>query len=191
MASKGHDQNGITLFQSIPNEIFIEIFSYITSVDAAIAFSNLNSRFQSLFVEFCRAFNFSSISKKNFDIIFQYQNTNRWHSLKLSDDEYTPGQVKYFFENHSLTDKFSQLQSLSIIKIKGDKPYSLLSQLPSLSNLVSLEVKPLCGNNIPEFELPNLKKLIFSSCPNTRWLKVSNQVKLIGLQWMDSFFLFL
>ncbi len=113
----------------------------------------------------------------------------KWTKSKLSDDEHTPGQVKYFFENHSLTGKFSQLQSLSIIKIKGDKPYSLLSQLPSLPNLVSLEIEPLCGKNIPEFELPNLKKLIFSSCPNTSWLKVSNQVKLIELKRMDSFFI--
>ncbi|CAF1586063.1 unnamed protein product [Adineta steineri] len=149
----------------------MEISSYITSTDAVIAFSNLNSRFQDLLTELCHTFDFSSISKKNFDTIFQYQNTNRWHSLKLSDDEHTRGQVKYFFENHSLTDKFSQLQSLSIVKMKTNSPYPLFSQLPSLSNLVSLEIESICGENIPEFELPNLKKLIFGSCPNTNWLK--------------------
>lgn len=49
MASKQHDQDGITLIECVPNEIFIEILSYITFIDAVVAFSNLNSRFQSLF----------------------------------------------------------------------------------------------------------------------------------------------
>ncbi|CAF2741970.1 unnamed protein product [Rotaria sp. Silwood2] len=161
----------VNKFESLPNEIFIEILSYTTCVDAAIAFLNLNLRFQSLLAEFCRKFDFTSISKKNFDTIFQYQNTDEWHSMKLSDAEHTPGQVAYFFENHGFIDKFSQLRSLSIVNIIPNYPCPLFTQLPCLSNLVSLEIESLCGDNIPEFELPNLKKLTFTSCPNTCWLK--------------------
>ncbi|CAF3294033.1 unnamed protein product [Rotaria socialis] len=180
MASKQFDQNGVTLFESIPNEIFIEILSYITSINAVVAFSNLNWHLQRLLTELCHTFDFTSISKKNFDTIFQYQNTNRWHSLKLSDAEHTPGQVSYFFENHALANKFSQLQSLSIVNIIPNHSYPLFAQLSSLSNLVSLEIESLCRENIPEFKLPNLKKLTFSSCPNTSWLK-----NLTGLEMIE------
>ncbi|CAF3662494.1 unnamed protein product [Rotaria sp. Silwood1] len=55
--------------------------------------------------------------------------------------------------------------------MQSNHSYPLFPQLPSLSNLVSLEIESVCGENIPEFELPTLKKLIFSSCPNTSWLK--------------------
>ncbi|CAF1952868.1 unnamed protein product [Rotaria magnacalcarata] len=180
MASKQNNQNGVTLFESIPNEIFVEILSYITSIDAVIALSNLNWRFQKLLIEFCHTFDFTSISKKKFDAIFQYQNTNRWHSLKLSDAKHTPGQVSYFFENHALANKFSQLRSLSIVNIIPNHPYPLFAQLSSLSNLVSLEIESLCGENIPEFKLPNLKKITFSSCPNTSWLK-----NFVGLETIE------
>jgi hypothetical protein len=187
MASKQYDWNGVTLLESIPNEIVIEILSYMTSVDAVIAFSNLNSRFQSLLDEFCHAFDFTSISKKNFDIIFQCQNTNRWHSLKLSDAAHAPGQVTHFFENYALTVNFSQLRSLSIVNTTPYHSYPLFAQLPSLSNLASLQIESLCGDDIPEFELPNLKKLTLRSCPNTGWLKVRRQMNLIKPQKNVSF----
>lgn len=167
--------------ESLPNEILIEILSYITCVDAVLLFSSLNSRFRNLLIEFCRIFDFTSISKKNFDTIFQYQNTDKWHSLKISDAKHTPGQVTYFFEHHELNRKFSKLQSLSIVNVILYHPCPLFSQLASLSNLVSLELESLCGNNIPEFELPNLKELTFSSCPNTAWVKVNRQLKFTEL----------
>ena len=182
MAGKQQNRNDAMLFERMPNEIFIEVLSYMTCINAVIAFSTLNSRFQSLLIEFCHRFNFTSVSKKNFDIVFQNQDTNRWRSLKLHDGDYTPGQVNYFFETHSLIDKFCQLRNLSIMKLKPNHPYPLFTQLPSLSNLVSLEIEPLCGHNILEVELPNLKKLTFSSCPNTSWLKVRKQIKLFELQ---------
>ncbi|CAF3977558.1 unnamed protein product [Rotaria sordida] len=179
MANKQKNQNFFTLFENIPNELFIEILSYLIATDAVIAFSNLNYRFQCLIFEFCQSFDLTSISKNKFDIIFQYHNTNRWHSLKLSDDNNTPGQVKYFFENYFFIDNFSQLQSLSIIKIKPFNQYPLLSQLPFLINLISLKIESICGNNISEFNLPKLKKLIFSSCANTSWLKNFSEIETI------------
>ena len=57
--------------------------------------------------------------------------------------------------------------------------YSLLSeQLSFLSNLVTLEIESVCGNYIPEFDLPALKKLACSSCTNTSWLKVKVKINL-------------
>ncbi|CAF1252503.1 unnamed protein product [Rotaria sordida] len=185
MVNKQKNQNFFTLFENIPNELFIEILSYLIATDAVIAFSNLNYRFQCLIFEFCQSFDLTSISKNKFDIIFQYHNTNRWHSLKLSDDNNTPGQVKYFFENYFFIDNFSQLQSLSIIKIKPFNQYPLLSQLPFLTNLISLKIESICGNNISEFNLPKLKKLIFSSCANTNWLKNFSEIETIEYTIID------
>ena len=129
--------------------------------------SNLNSRLQSLIAKFCHRLDFTSVSKKNFNIVFQNQDTNQRQSLKLSDDKYTSGQVNSFFESYTFTDNFSQLQYLSIVKMNLDDPYPIFAQLPSLSNLISLEVESICGENIPEIELSDLKKLNFGSCPST------------------------
>ena len=175
MASKQQNQNFLTLLENLPNELFIKILSYLSAVDAAIAFFNLNYRFQCLILVFCRSFDLTSISKSQFDIIFQTHDTNRWHSLKLSDNENTPGQVKYFFEKYSFIDHFCQLQSLSIVKMAHSNQYPVLSHLSYLPNLVSLEIESLCGNDIPEFDLPTLKRLTFSSCANTSWLKVKGK----------------
>ena len=128
-------------------------------------------------MEYCRSFDLTSIGKSHFDLIFQYHKTNRWHSLKLSDDENTPGQVQYFLERYPSLDRFSELQFLSIVKMFNQ--YSLLSeQLSFLSNLVTLEIESVCGNYIPEFDLPALKKLTCSSCTNTSWLKVKVKINL-------------
>jgi len=177
MVTKQENQNLITLFEHLPNELFIEILSYLNAVDAIITLSNLNYRFQCLVFEFCQSFDFTSISKNKFDFIFQNSNKNRWNSLKLSDGNKTPGQVKYFFENYSLMDNFSQLQSLFIINLKPLNQYSLLFQLPFLTNLVILKIESICGNNISEFNLPKLKKFIFNSCANTNWLQVKRKIR--------------
>ena len=181
MVDKQQNQNICTLLETLPNELFIEILSYLTTIDAVIAFSNLNYRFQCLVSDYCQSFDFTSISKTKFDLIFQYHNTNRWYSLKLSDDTNTPGQVKYFFEKYFHIDSFSQLQSLSIVKIKHFNQYPLLSQLPFLTKFVSLKIESIFGNNMPDFDLPQLKKLIFSSCANTNWLKVKKKTNIIEL----------
>ncbi|CAF3974016.1 unnamed protein product, partial [Rotaria sp. Silwood1] len=172
MANNQENQNFYTLFENLSNELFIEILSYLNTSDAFIAFFNINYRIQCLIFEYCHSFDFTEITITKFDIIFQYHDTNRWHSLKLSDDENkTPGQIKYFFEKNSFNNHYSQLQSLSITKIKSINQYVLLSQLPFLTNLVTLQIEPICGHHISEFYLPNLKKLIFSSCANTDWIK--------------------
>ncbi|CAF3896529.1 unnamed protein product, partial [Rotaria sp. Silwood1] len=125
--------NFFTLFENFPNELFIEILSYLIATDAVIAFSNLNHCFQCLIFEFCQSFDFTSINKNKFDIIFQGHNTNRWHSLKLSDDNNTPGQ--------SLT-HLSQLINLEIYQKEREISFPngqiweqiILSSLPLLKS---------------------------------------------------------
>ncbi|CAF1293921.1 unnamed protein product [Adineta steineri] len=66
-----------TLLEHLPNELLAEIFSYLNGIDAIFAFSQLNQRFQYLLNENCFFFDFKSISKFQFDFIFQHYSTKR------------------------------------------------------------------------------------------------------------------
>jgi hypothetical protein len=159
-------QNPSALFEYLPNELFGQIFSYLNGADAVFAFSRLNNRFQSLLVEFSQIFDFKSISKAKFDIVFRRHDTRQWKSLQLSNDDDTPGQVEYFLQTYFYVDHFFQLQSLSFVKMKAFNDYTLLTCLPSLPNLISLKIASICGKKMSSFDLPKLKKLVFSSCTN-------------------------
>ncbi|CAF3763984.1 unnamed protein product [Rotaria sp. Silwood1] len=53
----------------------------------------------------------------------------------------------------------------------SQKTYTILSQLPSLTNLLSLTIQSICGDSMSQFDLPNLKRLVFTSCLNIDWIK--------------------
>jgi len=164
--------NRVKLFEQLPNEIFAEIFSYLNGVDSIIAFSKLNHRFQCLLFEYCRSFDFQSISKSQFHLVSQEHNTKRWKLLRISDDKHTPDFVEYFCQVYSLFNDFPQLQSLAIVNLNLQNDYMIFSQLPSLTKLVSLTIETICGERMSPFDLPNLKRLVFTSCPNIHWIKV-------------------
>jgi hypothetical protein len=162
--------------EHLPNEIFLTIFSYLNDIDTVFAFSNLNYRFQCLLFEYCRSFDFKSVSKSKFDIIFRQYNTKQWKLLKLFNDDDTPGQIEYFIQNYFITEHFSQLQSLSILDKTGRCRYNLLLyQLRFLTNLNSLTMESICGTKMSHFNLPKLKRLVVSSCRNTKWILVIKQ----------------
>ena len=63
MNNKRQNENHLILFEHLPDDLFVEIFSYLNGVDAVFAFSQLNYRFQCLIIKYCRIFDFKSISK--------------------------------------------------------------------------------------------------------------------------------
>lgn len=166
-----------TLFEELPNEILIEILSYLMGVDAIHAFSSLNPRFSNLLADNCESFNFQSISKSQFDLIRQSQNTKLWKSLTISDDEHTPNHVEYFCKIYSLINDFPRLLSLAVIKLDLRKTYRIFSQISSLKNLSSLTLKPVCGHRMPVLDLPNLNRFVFSACPHLDWIKVNCELR--------------
>src|SRR5205085_8080945 len=85
-----------TLLECLPNELFLEIFNYLSNVDIVYAFSQLNNRFQYLILNYCKTFDFKSISKAKFKLVIREHNTQQWRSLRLSDDDYTPRQIILF-----------------------------------------------------------------------------------------------
>lgn len=163
------------LLEHLPNELFVEIFSYMNGIDTIFAFSQLNNRFECLLLKCCQSFNFKSISKRKFDFILQkYKNIFQCKSLQLCNDDNTPGQIEYFCKYYSLITLCPYLESLSILKIEPIYGYTfLLEQLQSLTNLKLLIIESICGETMFKFNLPKLKRLILKSCTNTKWINVN------------------
>ena len=159
------------LLEHLPNELLREILSYLNGVDAFIAFSSLNNRFQDLLLQYSRLFSFKSVSKTKFDRIFQRYDTRQWLSLQLFNDHNTPGQIEYFIEKYSSTNRFSKLRSLSVLSM-APLDRDTFSQLPFVKSLVSLTIGPVCETLISRLNLSNLKHLVLTSCENIDWKNV-------------------
>jgi hypothetical protein len=172
MEKRRQRSNRSILFEQLPNEIIAEIFSYLNGFDVIFTFSKLNHHFQCLVFEYCQYFDFQFISKTQFDLVYQYHNTKQWKSLRISDDKHTPDFVEYFCQFYSLINDFPRLQSLSIVNLNIYNNYSIFSQLPCLTNLVSLTIESVCGDKMSPFDLPNLKRLVLTSCADINWIKV-------------------
>ncbi|CAF0747201.1 unnamed protein product [Rotaria sordida] len=160
-----------TLFEHLPNELFVEIFGYLNGVDAVYAFSQLNIRFQRLLNYYVNNFDFKSVSKAKFNYITQLHDIHRWRSLCLSNDDNTPGQIKYFSQLFPPNEYIHQLESLTVLHMKPENAQEFLLQIRSLNNLVSLSIGLICGLNIQSMELPSLKRLVLTSCKHTYWIK--------------------
>jgi hypothetical protein len=172
MEKRRQRSNRSKLFEQLPNEIIAEIFSYLNGFDVIFTFSKLNHHFQCLVFEYCQYFDFQFISKSQFDFVSQYHNTKQWKSLRISDDKHTPDFVEYFCQFYSLINDFPRLQSLSIVNMNIYNNYTIFSQLPLLTNLVSLTIESVCGEKLSPFDLPNLKRLVLTSCADINWIKV-------------------
>ncbi len=172
MEKRRQRSNRSKLFEQLPNEIIAEIFSYLNGFDLIFSFSKLNHHFQCLVFEYCQYFDFQFISKSQFDLLYQKYNTKQWKSLRISDDKHTPDFVEYFCQFYSLINDFPRLQSLSIVNLNIYNNYTIFSQLPLLTNLVSLTIGSVCGEKLSPFDLPNLKRLVLTSCADINWIKV-------------------
>lgn len=145
--------------ESLPNEIFHEIFDYLEGIDLLVAFSNLNNRFQTLItclnlrmkvnplfcsneVVKCRS-NYISMTNKESII-----------SLDMSNTAFIDLNFKYF--NIDLS--FTRLQSLTLDDIKSGDLIPLLTNLISLPCLSSLNI--YYDDDISE--ITNIYQIIFS-----------------------------
>ena len=153
-----------TVLEQLPNELFVEIFAYLSGADVVYSFSQLNIRIKNLILNYCHTFDFQSVHKTKFDLVIQQHNPRHWHSLRLSNDDETPGQIEYFLRLHPLNQRVSQLKSIAFADVNPINGNVLLSQLPSLVNLVSLTIKSVCGECLSSLSLPSLKRLVLTSC---------------------------
>ena len=164
-----------TTFEHLPNELFVEVFGYLNGVDTVYAFSHLNIRFQCLIDDYARDFDFKCVSKAKFDFVTQLHHIHQWRSLRLSDDDQTPGQIKSFCQLFPLAQHIHQIQSLAVLNMTPIYAQEFLPQIGSLEYLTSLSIGKICGFNIQPFELPSLKRLVLTSCKYTDWITVGDQ----------------
>ncbi|UJR19508.1 hypothetical protein I4U23_022638 [Adineta vaga] len=156
--------------EDLPNELFIEIFSYLNEI---YFFLFLNRRFQQLIYQYCSILNLKSISKSQFDQLLDEETIEKCKSLQLSNSNETFGQIEYCLERYPLNIYFTRLQCLSLHKMRIINQ-SILYDLSLLTNLVSLKLGIVCSQIISIIDFSNLnklKQLIVQSCLNTTWIQ--------------------
>lgn len=166
-----HDRSSIEV---LPNELFLAIFSYLPKVDVVYIFGRLNQRFHSLTLSCYDRLDLTATSKIIFDYVTRQHSMNRWRSIRLSDDDQTPGQITYFFRNFPIAQCLSQLESLEVINMQPQTALIIFPELVSFSRLVSLTIGSICGKLLPDRSFPSLKHLVINSCIHTQWMKVKS-----------------
>ncbi|CAF1582188.1 unnamed protein product [Adineta ricciae] len=160
----------------LPNELFLKLFDYLTILDVFQAFENLNFRFQSLILIYCRdiRLNFQGISKTNFDIICRKYLpifAKQIRSLQLANDDDTPQQIPLFISYGFHLQNFTYLQTLSLSHIHSsyllDKLLTECSHLSFLTNLSIINCHVSINQSTAEhlynqiWSLPNLIQCYF------------------------------
>jgi len=130
----------------LSNELFLELFEYLSSIDLVQSFFNINHRFNNLIYIHLQThyLDFQSCTKTQFDFLCQQilpSITNHVVSLRLSDDDNTPEQIARFFSYNLSFSHFTHLKSLSIHQIYSfDSLQSIINQLPQLIHLTYLNL---------------------------------------------------
>ena len=101
----------------LPNELFYEVFRYLTGDAIFYAFKGLNQRMDALYENYDRYhLDFRSWSKSKFNFIRQLISPDQLRSLILYDADDTCGQITRFFHLFSIR-QFVNLRSLSLLEI--------------------------------------------------------------------------
>lgn len=102
--------------KDIPNEIIYKIFDKL-DINSIISFCLTCKNYYSYINSYNKYdINLKSISKSKFDSILKLIKAKNIRSLILSDDDETPGQIKYFIENYQIN-QLINLKSLKLIQI--------------------------------------------------------------------------
>ncbi|CAF0913140.1 unnamed protein product [Adineta steineri] len=102
----------------LPNELLLNLFEYFNSFYLFRAFYNLNSRFNTLLIEYFRIhkFDFHYLAKEEFEFTrreYLPLISHRIVALYLSNTDETPYQIDLFLENNLTLPQFIHLRSLS------------------------------------------------------------------------------
>ncbi|CAF1270533.1 unnamed protein product [Adineta ricciae] len=130
--------NQISSFNQLPTELLHILFQYLRTEEILHSFSNLNNRIDSI-LNFHSAYrvNLQSIGKSHFHLICESIRPEQIISLRLSDDIDTPNQSILFLSYFPI-DKFTNLRSISLIRIEFKSLHEIFSKLHNLTRLRSL-----------------------------------------------------
>ncbi|CAF4183647.1 unnamed protein product, partial [Rotaria sp. Silwood2] len=149
-------------FESLANELLLDIFEYFNAIQLLHIFHGLNIRFNKLIYLHLQTYplDFRCISKQDFDNICQKHLpfiTNQIISIHLSNDDDTPEQPNLFFSYGFHFQQFKKLQSLSLYYIRStDLINNIIRNCPHLIYLKiskcnfddNMEKAQFCVNNI-------------------------------------------
>ena len=159
--------------ENLPNETLIEIFEYLDMNDIYHGFYDLNSRFESLLINFDIPFqiDLSKIPKYEFDVynqnVFQ-KNKHRIKILRLSN----PFTIDELFSPIRLMFHLTQLEKLILDKIHSKYLHNILKNLiylPKLNSLILSPIDYISNPNLILMEIFCLKQL--KSCRLTYKMK--------------------
>jgi hypothetical protein len=128
----------IMKFELLPNEIFIECFEYLDTLDIFYSFDQLNNRLNKLIRNIPLHINCQHVRKAKFSQFCRQsssspQITQNISSLNLSNKD-TCGQIKLFLSSFPLK-KYSDLHSLRLTHVEEENVFPLQSMLPLCSTL--------------------------------------------------------
>ncbi|CAF1471406.1 unnamed protein product, partial [Didymodactylos carnosus] len=164
-------------FESLPDELLLNVFSYLKPIDLYRAFFNLNIRINYILNDSYLKFHldFDNVPVCEYDLLCEYvmdQISTRLHSIKLSNST-----LELFFTQFDF-DKFPYLTSMSLIKLTTFEPnetniffQQLLKIRLQLSHLLIIECQSVIEIDLYKIifsnQLPKLKscQLIFRSDP--------------------------
>ena len=96
-------------------------------------------------------------SKRNIDMICQHHLpfiADRVISLRLFDDEDTPGQIDVFFSYIPLMSQYTHLRSLTLYRFRSSEILvKIVGELHHLRNLTHLAISGFCKNNQTDMDL--------------------------------------
>ena len=176
---KHTNMSALFLFNRFPNELFYEIFEYLTSYDILYAFSGLNQRIDSLLQNYSKyRFNFQSCTKSQFDFVCKSITCEQIQSLILADSDDTCQQIRTFFQLFYIR-KCINIESLNLIEITEQNLSKLLPKIKFLPKLTCLSID-LKNSLIPNIECgSSLKSLSVTTCSMSRLCELLLSVPLL------------
>jgi hypothetical protein len=130
----------ISYIENLSNEIFYEIFDYLNGYDIYQAFSNLNIRFENLFLHSSFLMNTEISSETKLDSHYeQFIHSNKHRIISFYFDDQT--MVNQFILLFSIDLLFINLESLILNQISTSQLLLLLFYLKSLPHLSSLFIR--------------------------------------------------
>jgi hypothetical protein len=126
--------------EQLSNEIFYEIFDYLDGYDIHKAFSNLNTRFENLFINssYLLKIRFSSESESIFEDRYKHIiDSNKYQIISLHSDDQS---LINKFNTCTIDSSFNHLQSIILHEIATFQLMKVLFRLKSLPRLFSLTV---------------------------------------------------
>jgi hypothetical protein len=124
-------------FDSLPVELIHHLLTYFSAHEILYTFTNVSLYVDAvLFTYRYYCINFKSISRSNFELVYQRIKPDQVIALTLSDDEDTPGLVELFLSRFQII-QFTGLQSLILIEVGPDYWENIITKLMELKNLRS------------------------------------------------------